>query len=88
MYRILGRKVIPSLPSKFNILNLIILLKGENYPEYKLSRIKSLMTEKVDQILEEMSFGPGASDLYSTTGCKRVGPKVDMVLEDTLLEVT
>ena len=42
------------------------------------------MTEKSDLILEEMSFGPNASNLYSTTGCKRVGPKVDILLEDTL----
>ena len=42
------------------------------------------MTEKTNKILEEMTFGPGASDLYSTTGCKRVGPKVDILLEDTI----
>ena len=71
-----------------NIFIWTILLKVENYPEFMLSRIKSLMRGKIDQLLEEMSFGPGASDLYSTTGCKRVGPKVDILLEDTLLEVT
>ena len=44
----------------------------------------ALMREKTDKILEEMTFGPGAIDLYSTTGCKRVGPKVDILLEDIL----
>ena len=46
------------------------------------------MTVKIDSLLEEITFGPGASDLYSTTGCKRVGPKVDILLEDTLLKIT
>ena len=42
------------------------------------------MIAKADAILEEMSFGPSESDLYSTTGCKTVGPKVDLLLENTL----
>ena len=46
------------------------------------------MNEKVDILLAEMTFGPGANNLYSTTGCKRVGPKVDLLLEDTLIDVT
>ena len=42
------------------------------------------MINKVDNILQEMTF----DSAYSTTGCKRVGPKVDILLEDILLDVT
>ena len=46
------------------------------------------MVKRVDDLLGEMAFGPGASNLYSKSGCKRVGPKVDVLLEDTLLDIT
>ena len=65
-----------------------IHFQGEEFPDQKVKRIKAAMNKKVDDLLNEISFGPGASNLYSTTGCKRVGPKVDILLEDTLLEVT
>jgi len=63
-------------------------LTGEEYSKHKIQEIKSAMNKKVDTLLAEMTFGPGASNLYSTTGCKRVGPKVDLLLEDTLIDVT
>ena len=42
------------------------------------------MKAGVDQIVEEMTYGPNGSGLYSTTGCKRVGPKVDILLEEVI----
>lgn len=59
-------------------------LQGEKYTQPELRKIKSQMTNKVDNILQEMTF----DSAYSTTGCKRVGPKVDILLEDILLDVT
>ena len=67
---------------------MILFSQGEDYPDHKVKKIKTAMIEKADDLLREMAFGPGASNLYSKSGCKRVGPKVDVLLEDTLLDVT
>jgi hypothetical protein len=38
--------------------------------------------DQIDLIANDLTYWPTSESLYSTTGCKRVGQKVDLLLED------
>ena len=43
---------------------------------------RALTEEEIGRVLDEMTFWPSDTRLFSQTGCKRVAQKVDMVLEE------
>ncbi len=45
---------------------------------------RSITESMVDEVLSGMTFWPSDSEIYSTTGCKRVAQKVDVVYEQSI----
>jgi len=39
-------------------------------------------SDHIDRIANDLTYWPPSGQLYSTTGCKRVGQKVDMLIEE------
>ncbi|CAL1538966.1 unnamed protein product [Lymnaea stagnalis] len=44
------------------------------------ANIETVPDEKVDQVMKELTFVPEVEQLFSSTGCKRVSQKIDLVM--------
>ena len=44
------------------------------------------LSAEIDLVANDIAYWPAKEQLFSTTGCKRVGQKVDMLLEEKLDE--
>ena len=46
--------------------------------------IHNVPVKKVNDIADELTYYPKGVNIFSTTGCKRVGDKIDLVMMEDL----
>ena len=64
---------VPFLPLEKQHVKMCILAEAAN---------RSLTEKDIENVMSHMTFWPKGVGVFSTTGCKKVAQKVDLVLEE------
>ncbi|CAG9760886.1 unnamed protein product [Ceutorhynchus assimilis] len=51
--------------------------------EFKVRRVNNPRREHIDEVMKFIHWGPDQSRLFSKTGCKRLGPKVGLIISES-----
>ena len=66
---------VPFLPLELEHVKACAMVEAKRRGEY-------LSPAEIDRVADDIAYWPAQEQLFSTTGCKRVGQKVDMLLEE------